>query len=84
MHKIVSILIYICLNLFVLFLTRSFDYFCLSISITTILLALLTKFGPQLTGFTFRNSKAFWLMIMIGVALLLFLLMLFFLGNEQN
>lgn len=72
-HKFVTILIYVCLNFSILLLTRSSDYFCLTVAITTILLALLTKFSPKLTGFTFRNSKAFWSMLIIGGGVLLFL-----------
>lgn len=73
LHKIVTILIYVSLNFSVLLLTRSSDYFCLTVAITTILLALLTRFSPKLTGFTFRDSKAFWSLMMIGGGLSLFL-----------
>lgn len=75
-RKMITLILYVSVNLLVLILTKSTDYFGISAGLTTLFLALTTKVFPYFNGFKFKDRFSFLFMIVVGFLTLFMALIL--------
>lgn len=70
-RKMITLILYVSVNLLVFNLTKSTVYFGISAGLTTLFLALITKVFPYFNGFKFKDKLSFLFMIVVGFLTLL-------------
>lgn len=68
---LITILLYVFLNIFVYLLSFNLTYFLISVSLSTILTGVIVKLRPSFTGIKFKDGKSFYIMMVVGIGVFL-------------